>query len=152
MINREDLNKLKEITQDFFSSFGFDSAVEKTEISGDTVFISIKTEDPKILIGQNGQTLLEIQHLIRSISRKKISEPFRVEIDINNYKEKKLDYLKETARSAADDVAITRKEKVLMPMMAYERRVIHMELKDRSDVKTHSIGEGETRRIVVSPA
>ncbi|PJA84129.1 MAG: hypothetical protein CO145_02195, partial [Candidatus Nealsonbacteria bacterium CG_4_9_14_3_um_filter_37_13] len=69
----------------------------------------------------------------------------------NGYKKKKLDYLKELARSLADEVALTKKEKNLPPMAAYERRIIHLELAGRSDVTTESIGEEPERRVVVRP-
>ena len=113
--------------------------------------ISLKAEDPQILIGDQGQTLAEIQHLLRAILRKKITEPFFIDLDINGYKKKKTEYLEEMARSAADEVALTKKEKNLPPMPAYERRVIHLALADRSDVVTESTGVGEVRKVVIMP-
>ncbi|PIR71473.1 MAG: hypothetical protein COU43_02475 [Candidatus Nealsonbacteria bacterium CG10_big_fil_rev_8_21_14_0_10_37_25] len=80
-----------------------------------------------------------------------LTEPFFIDLDINGYKKKKLDYLKELARSLADEVALTKKEKNLPPMAAYERRIIHLELAGRSDVTTESIGEEPERRVVVRP-
>ena len=64
---------------------------------------------------------------------------------------KKMEYLKEIARSAADEVAINKTEKELPPMPPYERRIIHMEIAERTDVKTESVGEEPERRIVISP-
>jgi len=55
------------------------------------------------------------------------------------------------ARSLADEVAITKKEKILSSMPAYERRIIHLELAGRSDVTTESIGQEPERRIVIRP-
>ena len=59
--------------------------------------------------------------------------------------------MRETANSVADEVALTKKEKELAPMPAYERRVIHLELADRKDVTTESIGEEPKRRVVIRP-
>ncbi|MFH1451313.1 MAG: R3H domain-containing nucleic acid-binding protein, partial [bacterium] len=75
-----------------------------------------------------------------------------IDIDINNYKKGKADYLKEMAREVADEVSLTKKEKWLSPMPAYERRIVHMELSLRPGVVTESHGEGPERRIVVKPS
>ena len=76
-------------------------------------------------------------------------EPFYIDLDINNYKKKKMEYLKELAKSVADEVAITKKEKELPPMSAYERRIIHLELAARGDVTTESIGQEPERKVVI---
>ena len=75
--------------------------------------------------------------------------PFYIDLDINDYKKKKIEYLKETARAVADEVALTKKEKYLPSMPPYERRIIHMELASRSDVTTESIGQEPERKIVI---
>jgi len=116
-----------------------------------TVPINLKTEEPQILIGEGGQTLTEIQHLLKAILKRKIEENFYIDLDINDYKKKKKEYLKELARSAADEVTLTKKEKILPPMPAYERRIIHLELAERNDVTSESIGKEPERRVVIRP-
>ena len=111
--------------------------------------VSLTTEEPQILIGEQGQTLTEIQRLLKLILRKKIEEPFYVDLDINNYKKKKIEYLKETAITAADEVFLTKKEKELPPMPPHERRVVHMALVARTDVVTESIGQEPERKVVI---
>ena len=59
--------------------------------------------------------------------------------------------MKDLAKELADEVALTKKEKVLSPMPSYERRIIHLEISKREDVKTESIGEEPERRIVIKP-
>jgi len=59
--------------------------------------------------------------------------------------------LKELAKSVADEVALTKKERILEPMSAYERRIIHLELASRPDVTTESIGKEPKRRVVIKP-
>ena len=91
------------------------------------------------------------------ILRKKIAplggegNQFYIDLDIQNYKKKKAEYLKELARSLADEVSLTKKEKNLDPMPAYERRIIHLELAERKDISTESIGEEPERKIVIRP-
>jgi len=156
-MDNNDIQKTKEIAEQFFKEAGFLVVIENKDAfeqeEGKDFFISleIKSEEPKILIGQNGQTLFEIQHLLRNIVRKRIRKNIFLDIDINNYKKKKKEYLKEIALSSADEVFLTKKEKVLPPMSAYERRILHLTLSQRNDVKTESIGEGDERRVVIKP-
>jgi spoIIIJ-associated protein len=85
------------------------------------------------------------------LKRKITTEPFFIDLDISDYKKKKNEYLKELARNTADEVSLSKKEKILPSMSAYERRIIHLELAGRSDVKTESLGQEPDRRIVVRP-
>ena len=95
---------------------------------------------------------MDVQHLLKAVLRRKIEGLFYLDLDIAGYKKKKTEYLKELARNSADEVAISGIERVLPPMQAYERRIVHMELKERPDIKTESVGEEPERRIVIKPA
>lgn len=152
MISESYLEDFKKTTKEFFKKISFDIEVNFPFSSEDGVFVvEIKTDEPKILIGEGGQTLVDVQHILRRILRKKIDESFYLNLDINDYKKKKAEFLKEIARSTAEEVMFSRKEKALSPMRAFERRVVHMELENNSDVITVSIGEGENRRVVIRP-
>lgn len=150
-MNQQSLETIKEITKDFFKKTTFEVEIEFLPPQELTLPINLKTEDPQILIGEGGQTLVEIQHLLKTILRRKIQEPFFIDLDINGYKKKKIEYLKELAKSVADEVALTKKEKSLASMPAYERRIVHLELAGRQDVTTESIGQEPERRVIVRP-
>ncbi len=151
MISHDNLEKIKKITEEFFQKTTFEVETNFLPEKEGTIPINIKTEEPQILIGEGGQTLVEIQHLLKAILRRKIEETFYIDLDINDYKKKKNEYLKEMARSTADEVSLTKKEKSLAAMPAYERRIIHLELADRTDVITESVGEEPDRKIVIKP-
>ena len=151
MLNQGDLKKIKEIVEEFFKKMTFEVEIEILPQKDLTLPINLKLKEPQILIGEGGQTLFETQHLLKAILKRKISEPFFVDLDISGYKKKKIEYLKELAKSIADEVALTKKEKSLALMPAYERRIIHLELADRSDVTTESIGQEPERRVVIRP-
>src|SRR4030042_6586903 len=121
-MDQKSFNIIKETAKEFFEKANFELELEFTPPVGETVSINIKTQDPQLLIGEGGQTLADLQHILKAVLRKKITEPFSISIDINEYRKRKEDYLKETARSLADEVALTKKEKELTPMPAYERR------------------------------
>lgn len=151
MLSSANLEKIKKETKNFFEKMSFEVEIEFLPQKEATLPIDLKTENPQILIGERGQTLSEIQHLLKAILKRKIEEPFYIDLDINNYKKKKIEYLKELAKSVADEVALTKKEKILSPMPAYERRIIHLELAARSDVTTESVGQEPERRVVIRP-
>ena len=150
MLNRKDLEKIKKETERFFEKMSFEIEIEIKENEENIVLVNLRTAEPQILIGKDGQTLMDIQHLLKRILRKNLEQVF-IDFDINEYKKKKTEYLKELAQSSADEVALTKKEKTLNPMSSYERRIIHIELSGRNDVETESIGEEMERRVVIKP-
>jgi spoIIIJ-associated protein len=151
MISQENLETIKKTTKEFFEKTTFEVEIEFLPQKDETVPINLKTDDPQILIGEEGQTLVELQHLLKVILKRKILELFYIDLDINDYKKKKIEYLKELARSIADEVVLTKKEKQLAPMPAYARRIIHLELADRQDVTTESFGQGPERKVIIKP-
>jgi spoIIIJ-associated protein len=162
-MEKEKLDQIKKTVEEFFEKMTMQVSVIEVvcENSGKTenieteekkvINISIKAEEPQILIGQGGQTLFELQRILKTILIKKTNEIFYLNLDINEYKNKKIEYLKDTAKNIADEVSLSKKEKVLNPMSAYERRIIHAELSNRGDVTTESQGEGQNRSIVIKP-
>jgi spoIIIJ-associated protein len=154
MISQEDIKKIKEAVQDFFEKMTVEISIEDISFSNtenDVVNLSVSSLEPQILIGQGGQTLFEIQRLLRTILNKKLQKVFYFNLDINDYKTKKIEYLKVLAKDSADQVALTKEEKAFPPMPSYERRIIHAELSQRTDVATESQGEGSDRHIVIRP-
>ena len=159
MLSKSDIEKIKQIAEDFFAKttipvtqINTGVVLNKTETGEkEVVELSVRMEEPQILIGQGGQTLFEVQRLLRLILNKKFENILYLNLDINDYKKKKVDYLKSSARDLANEAAFIKKEKALSPMSAYERRVVHAELSDRSDVTTESRGEGPDRHIVIKP-
>jgi len=162
MLTQDNLEEIKKTVKEFFEKTTFEVEIEFFPQKDLTLPISLKTENPQILIGEGGQTLSDIQHLLKAILKRKIvakgeprpagrEENFYLDLDINDYKKRKIEYLKEIARTVADEVSLTKKEKILSPMSAYERRIIHLELAGRQDISTESIGQEPERRIVIRP-
>ena len=165
MISSDEVKKIKEITEDFLqkmtiTDFRVDlnlSSVknekpnleEKQDL--DVVNLDIKIKEPQILIGSDGQTLFELQRILRIILNKKLQKNFYLKLDINDYEKKKIEYLKSLAKNLADEVSLTKKKKILSPMPSYQRRIIHMELAERTDVTTESQEIGIDRCIVINP-
>lgn len=165
MLEKGEINKIKDIVEEFFSKMTIPVADMKLNISSgqedsqakkdentenkDVVILEIKLEEPQILIGQGGQTLFEIQRILRTILNKRVQKVFYFNIDINEYKKKKIEYLENLAKELADQVSLTKENKILPPMSSYERRIIHAELARRNDVITESSGDGYDRHIII---
>lgn len=151
MPEKDIISTAKKFVQQFFEKMGFDAYQIEGSLEEGVLHIKVKVEDPKILIGQGGAVLSTIQKLISKILKRKTNEDFFLDLDINEYKEKKYAYLKEMANTVADEVALSKKTKELEPMPAYQRRIIHLELAKRNDVATESVGEEPERRVAIKP-
>ncbi len=155
MMSKENLNQIKKITSEFFEKAGFETEIEVKEGENSIIHIDLSTNEPQILIGERGRTLAEIQRLLSVMLKRQIystgseQSPFYIDVDIQDYKKKKKEYLKELAQSIADEVALSKEEKILPSMPAYERRIIHLELEGRNDVSSESIGEEPERKIII---
>jgi spoIIIJ-associated protein len=152
MNEKKIIEKIKKETEIFFEkmSFGGEIRVEPSDES--SFLVVVKIEQPQILIGRGGETLTMIQNLLIKILRKKIKEDLIIDLDINEYKKRKTNFLKELAQITADEVALKKEEKELEPMPAYERRIIHLALAERKDVQTESRGQEPRRRVVIKPS
>jgi len=80
-----------------------------------------------------------------------IDYPWRIILDINNYRAMQEEKLREFAKKAARHVSLMNKIIELPPMRARDRRIIHLEIALRSDVFTESVGEGKDRHIIIKP-
>lgn len=129
----------------------FEVELEMGQMEENSLPMDLKAEDPQILIGEQGKTLIELQRILSRIIRKKLGEQIFIDLDVNQYKKKKIEYLKEMAQSMADQVSLQKEEKVLSPMSPFERRIIHLTLSEREDVETESTGEEPERRVVIKP-
>lgn len=137
----EILNKIFEITKD-------DSKYDVNTSNG-KVSILVNSKDSAHLIGYKGKTIDSIQSIINNIIQKEEKDTTKVFIDVNGYKLKKEEILKNLAKKMAENVVKFNKTIKLEPMSAYERMIIHSELADRKDVETESIGEEPLRRVII---
>lgn len=151
---RQKLTKEKageEFIQEILNSMKLMAAAEGKEEEPGRININIKGEDLGQIIGKEGNTLSALQVLAGAALSRWFAEKVRVYVDAGGYKEKRADALRRLARDAAKDVAASGQEKVLPPMNAAERRIIHMALAEEPKVQTYSKGEGADRRLVIAP-
>jgi len=145
---------IKETIKELIAKMGFSCEVEdatsKAETEETRIF-NIKAEESSFLIGQHGVNLQSLQHVARVLVRKKLSTKANFVLDVNSYRQEKNTSLVNFARAMADQAVREKRAIVLRPMSPYERRIVHVELSNNNQVKTESVGEGEERKVVISP-
>ena len=150
-MKKEDI--IKKATKDLLEMMNFEEAVIeiKQQENPAVLIVSVKVNDASQLMGQSGSDLNDLQRVLRLLVAKKDPEIPPFLLDVNGYREKREQFLKELSREIAEQVIESKKSVMLQPMSSYERRIIHLELASRSDVATESIGEGPERRVVIRP-
>ena len=149
----------KNTLETLLSAMGFSASVEPCDkafvVAGQEattpIAFDIKGDDLGILIGRRGQTLASLQYIVRLIVAQKIKVWEPIVIDVEGYKQRRHQALQALAYRIAERVKDKKAPFTLEPMPAYERRIIHLSLTDHPDVTTQSIGEGESRKVVISP-
>jgi spoIIIJ-associated protein len=116
-----------------------------------SVELSISGEFMGILIGRHGDTLAALQFLLGLLVSREAGQRVRVIVDVEGYRERRARMLRDMAMRAADRAQRYRQPIFMDPMIPSERRIVHLTLADHPYVATHSIGEGDGRRVVVSP-
>jgi len=123
-----------------------------TEETDDSIYINIETAGVDgLLIGRKGDTLSSLQHLIGRIVSKRMGGYQRITLDVGGYLKNRYEILKQKAMKAADKAKKLGKEIALEPMKASERRVIHLTLANVEGVTTYTVGNGDLRKVYVSP-
>ncbi|MCZ6538266.1 MAG: Jag N-terminal domain-containing protein [Chloroflexi bacterium] len=143
---------ISELLDYFLGAMGVvaDTYIRDDDEDGSLVF-EIEGQDAGLLIGRRGETLQALQFLVRMITSRQLGRKAFVVIDIEDYRERRIQMLRRLARRTAGRVASSGREDSLEPMSPAERRIVHMSLAGHPDVRTESEGEGNQRRVVIFP-
>lgn len=156
---------------------GADNELMENENEGRTPYTNL-------LIGERGNNLVALEHLLKKIIQKKYGEetsaslatqektneiktemdesvklpeggfvsPARgFTLDINDYRVRRLEFLKQDVKVAAKEARVHKKGVMLSPMSSFERRIVHMLLAEYPDITTESVGEEPSRRVIIKP-
>lgn len=123
------------------------------EYEGDEgeLILDISGDDMAVLIGRHGKTLDALQFIVSMITVRTIGFRYPVVVDVEGYKNRQRQKLESIAHSSANRAASQHRKVGLRPMTPYERRIIHIALRDDDRVETVSEGEGSARHVVVVP-
>lgn len=114
--------------------------------------INLDIEDPQLLIGHHGTTLMALQHLLKILLHKKAEHEFSISMDIDNYRKRQEESVLTMALERVDKVRKLSTDQKLPPMSPYFRRLVHLHLTkpEFEDITTNSEGQGAFRAIVIS--
>lgn len=123
--------------------------IKVSEAAGHTLF-TIKTKDSGVLIGNRGETLHALNHIIKKVFEGEArDEAFRFVVDVNGYHLKHIKMLEAQANMLAERARTFKYDIEMSPMSPYDRLIVHSALTDTPDVETESQGEGRLRHIII---
>ena len=149
-----DADFIKNEIRSLLNAMGFGADIEAIEVhQGAAVRFSVQMGGRvSVLIGERGNNLVAVEHVLKKIiNKKKSEEEQRFTIDINDYRVKRLEDLKQDVKNAAREVRLYHRESPLRPMSSFERRIVHLLLAEYPDITTESVGNDLDRRVVIKP-
>jgi spoIIIJ-associated protein len=112
--------------------------------------IDVLGPDLGALIGRGGENLVALQQITSAITSRRVGRTVHIPLDIEGYRRRREEQLREIARRVASRVRASGQAVTLEPMLAYERRIVHLAVQDTPGVKTESVGVDPNRRVVIS--
>lgn len=144
-----------EIAQTFLQSVTDEMGISveiKGQQDGENIEIELSGDKIAILIGKRGNTLNALQYLTNLAVNRQTDEFVRIVLDAENYRAKRTETLEQLAVRLSEKVETTGKKVSLDPMPSMERKIIHVALKDRKGIETHSEGKDPHRRVIIIPS
>ena len=154
----ETLNLVEEIVSELLEKMNLEATAvarygEKSDkLPHDPIIVDISGNDLSILIGRRAKTLNALQYITRLILGKELEHGIPLSIDVEGYRDRREQQVRQLARRVADQVADTKREQTLEPMPPNERRFAHLELQEEPLVYTESVGKEPYRKVVIHPS
>ena len=140
----------KNVLQRIVDSITTDAKI-RVDQNSNRILFNIVGGNSAIMIGKHGQTLEAIQSIVEKIINKRNQNRIRVEVDVEGYLEKRRNNLERQAARLAEKCKRIGKPVAVGQMNAFDRRIVHLALKDDRAVRTQSIGEGYLRKLMIFP-
>ena len=141
--------KIEVFIKGLLEKMGSDAVPHAWKENDNTFKVELTGADLGYLIGRRGDTLDAIQHLANYTINRGVEGHIRINVDAEDYRQKREDSLRRYARKKAQQVLKARRRTTLEPMNAYERHVIHAALQEMDNITTHSTGTEPNRRVVI---
>lgn len=109
----------------------------------------VSTPDAAILIGENGDRLLALNHIVKRIVEHNKDDAGAFFVDINDYQKKRIEDIRAKAHMLAERARYFKSSVEMDPMSSYERMIVHAEFTEVSDITTESSGQGRERKVIL---
>lgn len=121
------------------------------EISDDPESEGLEVGGPDldVLIGRGGENLVAVQQIVSAITSRQVGRTVHVPVDVEGFRRRREQQLREVAMRVASRVKASGQAVTLEPMLAYERRIVHLAIQDQGGIRTESVGIEPNRRIVI---
>lgn len=149
-VTKEELAQIETIAIDLMKRLELEAEVEVSE-QEEIVEVLIKTEETGIVIGYHGEVLDSLQLILSLMVSQKLGRFQRVTIEVGDYKKNRSEYLEKLAVQVKEKVIQEGREHAVSSLRPWERRVMHMLLKDDESVTSESVGEGKERVLIIKP-
>jgi len=154
-LSEEDLDKVADtavaIIQKVLGGFGIEAAIDEYEGDDGEIILDIVGGDLALLIGRHGKTLDSLQTLVGAATSRQLGFRYPIVVDVEGYRSRRREKVEDMARRTADRAVRQGRPVKLRPMTSYERRLVHMALRNDRRVVTVSEGDDPARAVVVSP-
>jgi len=165
----DELYDEEEISDDELADMAMDMLGRTVSLMGYDVEITARWKDPEPgddercltldvegdnlgpLIGRRGETLDNLQYILRLMVNQKIHAWCNIVVDVASYKSRRAEQLAQMAHRIAEQVVESGRSESMEPMPSNERRIVHLTLRDHADVYTESIGDSDRRKVHVVP-
>ncbi len=140
-----------ETIQRILKPLAIEATIEEYEGDEGEIILDIVGDDLGLLIGRHGRTLDALQVLVSAITNRQLDTRYPLIVDVSGYRHRRRTKVEEIARRAADRVARQGRSVQLRPMSSFERRIVHVALRDDRRVTTESEGQDPRRMVVIHP-
>jgi len=140
----------KKTLEDILALIPADAQVSASTEDG-KITLSIQGDKSGLLIGRKGKTLDALQFIVNKIVNKSLAKKVQVVVDAENYRQRRRDALIQTALKLGDKAKRIGKPVTTNPLTPRERRIIHLALKDDTQLDTRSRGDGLLKKVLIIP-
>ncbi|MEA1867969.1 MAG: RNA-binding cell elongation regulator Jag/EloR [Thermodesulfobacteriota bacterium] len=140
-----------EITEKILNKSGLAGQVE-IKVDDEEPYLDISGEDLSLIIGKEGQNLNALEYIVNRILQYRVESRTGIKLEAQGYREKREKSISLLAHRMAKKAQKTGRPVTLQPLGAKERRLVHLTLKNINGIRTHSVGEGIMRKVVINPA
>ena len=140
----------KKVTEELFKLLEIDGEISLA-ISEDVVEINLSTDDSGIVIGRHGDMLESLQTILALCISKNLDKFYRVSLEVGDYKKNREEWLRTMLTETKDRVVRENRDVTIPSLKSWERRIVHLSLKDDKEVLSESVGEGKDRVLVIRP-
>lgn len=149
-IDDDPASYLENYLNNLFSEMGIKTFKTSVNVNGDTIDIQLDGEELNSFVNEKFDVMESMQFLLAVTINKVFDGHYKINFNINDYKEKSVGRIEALAIKTAKQVQKTHKRVILKPMSAYQRRIVHEKLQGIDNITTFSIGNEPERKVVVA--